>query len=83
MLLHTRGIMANKKEEHIFDHTKRYMTRGGYEVVAFAFANKIMGIIIDKDGSDGVFCSWSILNGKRIGMGEHSGEHIQDLINVT
>lgn len=75
--------MAEQKDEPTFDHKKGFKTRGGHEVLTVTFVSqkKLMGIIIDIDGSDGVFCSWDIATGKRIGMGSVSGEHIQDLIN--
>lgn len=73
----------SKNEKPAFDSKKGFKTRGEHEVLAVKFVNKskILGVIIDKDGEDGVFCSWDITTGKRIGMGAVSGEHIQDLIN--
>jgi len=76
--------MAESKDEApAFDYKSNFKTRGGQEVLPVIFVNKskIMGTIIDKDGEDGVFCSWEITTGKRIGMGTVSGDHIQDLIN--
>ncbi len=73
----------SKDKEPTYDYKKGFKTRDGQEVLAVNFVNKSkqMGIIIDKNGGDGVFCSWDITTGKRIGMGNVSGEHIQDLIN--
>jgi hypothetical protein len=74
--------MANKKEPK-FDPNKGFMTRDGNEVIAVTFKleNKLMGIVIDKDGQNGAFCSWDMATGHRIGIGRTGEPHIQDLTN--
>ena len=73
-----------KKKEPTFDPTKGFTTRGGNEVIAVTFKpeHKLMGIVIDKDGQNGAFCSWDMDTGHRIGLGrEEAPPHVQDLIN--
>ena len=71
-----------KKKKVTFDYKKDHHTRGGEKVVTHIFTDKIMGVIIDADGTDGSFCSWDLETGNRKGC-DQSQDHIQDLINVT
>ena len=77
--------MADKKSnDPKFDHNLSFTTRSGNQVLAVKFENedKLMGVIIEKDGSNGQFCSWEMSTGKRIGMGcTSNGKHAQDLVN--
>ena len=75
--------MADKKDNTPeFDPSKDFRARAGNQVTSVVFPDKIMGVIHDRDGEDGQFCSWSKESGRRIGMSESNGDHPQDLVNV-
>ena len=72
------------KQQPTFDFKKPVATAAGNEVLVISFeaAEKLMGVILDKDREDGQFCSWDIRTGRRIGMGASESDHPQNLVNL-